>query len=87
MFFDIRCKDVVGLTPASMRAGGATFLYQQCDQPEVVRFRGRSSNSRMLEIYIQEITANTFADTLQHDQKLKLLRFAAAAPGLVAAYS
>ena len=84
MYFDIRCNDTNGLAPASLRAGGATFLYQQCDQPEVVRFRGRWSNNRMLEIYIQEVTANTFADTLRHDQGARLFRFAEAAPGLLA---
>jgi hypothetical protein len=51
------CVDGHGLTPASLRAGGATFWYRRMDSTEFVRFRGRWANSRMLEIYIQEVAA------------------------------
>ncbi len=85
-FFDIPSDDINGLTPASLRAGGATFLYQITDQPETVRYKGRWANSRMLEIYIQEVAANTFADTLGPEQKDRLLRLARAAPSPLAAF-
>ena len=39
----------------------------------------------MLEIYIQEVAANTFADTLSEEQLARLARFASAAPALLAA--
>ena len=48
----------MGLTPASLRAGGATHFYRVTDSADWVRFRGSWSNQRMLEIYIQEVGAD-----------------------------
>ena len=47
----------VGLTLGSLRPGGATWLYRATDNSELVRFRGRWTSLRMLEIYIQEVGA------------------------------
>ena len=42
----------IGMTPACLRSGGATFWYHVTDSTEYVRYRGRWANTRMLEVYI-----------------------------------
>ena len=71
MCFSLLCRamhvpirDGQGLTPASLRAGGATFWYRKTDCPDWVRFRGRWSNPRMLEVYIQEVAALSLRNVL-----------------------
>ena len=54
----IPALDMRGLTPASLRAGGATFWFRLKDSADWVRYRGRWANQRMLEIYIQEVAAD-----------------------------
>ena len=78
--FDIAKTDGVGLTPASLRAGGATFWYRRHDSAEWVRYRGRWSNTRMLEIYIQEAAACSFVHTLSLKARQRVARFAELAP-------
>ena len=75
-----------GLTPASLRAGGATFWYHRTDSTEFVRFRGRWSNMRMLEIYIQEVAASSLLTGLDSDTQSRVASFALAAPWLMAHY-
>lgn len=50
---------------ASLRAGGATFLMQRLEDAELVRRRGRWLSARVLEIYLQEISAATFQLRMQ----------------------
>ena len=82
-FFHISTVDGSGLTPASLRAGGATFWYQLTDSTEWVRFRGRWMNTRMLEIYIQEVAATGFMHTLSEDVQTSIHFVASAAPVLL----
>ena len=58
-FFAVPSCEGVGITPASFRAGGATFWYRSWDDSERVRFRGRWMSHRMLEIYVQEVMVST----------------------------
>jgi hypothetical protein len=75
-----------GLTPASLRAGGATFWYHRFDSTEFVRFRGRWANSRMLEVYIQEVAATSLLQDLPFSVQQRIGRFAAAAAPLLSAF-
>ena len=50
-------KDVLHLELASLRAGGATWLMLASDNPDLVRRRGRWINSKVTEIYVQEVSA------------------------------
>ena len=76
-----------GYTPASLRPGGATHWYQLTDSPDHVRFKGRWSNSRMLEIYIQEVAASAFLSTQPEPIQQRVHTFAAAAPHLLASFA
>eukprot|EP00974_Lingulodinium_polyedra_P015770 1529546-Lingulodinium_polyedra.AAC.1 len=58
-FFGIPSCSSVGLTPASMRAGGATWFWQASGDFEATRWRGRWLTGRTLEIYLQETAAVT----------------------------
>ena len=74
----------LALSWGSLRPGGATWLMRKTDNPELVRFRGRWTNSRMLEIYVQEVGAVTLLPSLPADVRARISRLAAAAPGLLA---
>ena len=64
-----------GFTLGSLRPGGATWLYRLTDNSELVRFRGRCTSLRMLEIYIQGVGATTVVPNLPDDvwTRLRLL--------------
>ena len=49
-----------GVTPGSMRGGGASFLYESSEDIELVRHRGRWASHKNCEIYIQEVGSQTF---------------------------
>ena len=90
--FDSLCRalhlptqDGKGLTPASIRAGGATFWYRKTDSTEWLRFRGRWASSRMLEVYIQEVAALSLQSHLPPSDWEHICRIAAlATPALYA---
>ena len=44
-----------GLSPGSLRPGGATALLAQCGSSEEVRRRGRWVDARTMDIYLQEL--------------------------------
>eukprot|EP00969_Alexandrium_andersonii_P338629 14966607-Alexandrium_andersonii.AAC.1 len=44
-----------GLSPGSLRPGGATALLAQCGSSEEVRRRGRWVDERTMDIYLQEL--------------------------------
>ena len=46
-----------GLDLGSLRPGGATWILQQTEDSEFTRRRGRWINQRVMEVYIQEISA------------------------------
>ena len=74
----------LALTWGSLRPGGATWLLRVTDSPEAVRFRGRWTSSRMLEIYVQEIGAVAMLPQLPPQTRQRILDLAALAPALLA---
>ncbi len=43
------------MTPASLRAGGATAYFDLLEDPAWLRLRGRWANLSTVEIYVQEV--------------------------------
>ena len=74
----------IALSWGSLRPGGATWMLQSTDNPELVRFRGRWANRRMLEIYVQEVGACTMLPSLSADVRERVARLASAAPAILA---
>ena len=72
------------LTLGSLRPGGATWLFRVSDDSEKVRFRGRWTSNRMLEICIQEIGAASLVPSLSASTRATVSALAKAAPGLLA---
>ena len=68
---------VRALDLGSFRAGGATYMLQQTEDSELVRRRGRWASSKVMEIYLQEITASTFLPALPQQQKERIFGVAA----------
>ena len=53
-------SEAEGVTPGSLRGGGASWLYESSEDIELVRHRGRWGSHKMCEIYIQEVGSQTF---------------------------
>ena len=68
------------LDPGSLRAGGASFLLLATEDSELVRRRGRWSNFKMMEIYVQEVTAVTYTKTLGPDTMKRIVMTARSFP-------
>ena len=62
----------------SFRPGGATHLLTQTENSELVRRRGRWASHRVMEIYIQEVTACTFFPSLPLETRQRVLMVAQA---------
>ena len=60
---------------ASLRAGGATWLLMADEDSELVRRRGRWLTSKIMEIYIQEVSSIQFLPSLKAETK-RLVRAA-----------
>jgi len=60
----VPANESTGVTPASLRGGGASWLYEATEDMELVRHRGRWSSLKMCEIYIQEVGGHRFYATL-----------------------
>ncbi|CAE7938121.1 unnamed protein product [Symbiodinium sp. KB8] len=57
----------------SFRPGGATFLLSLLEDSELVRRRGRWASHRVMEIYLQEVSAIVFFPKLPLDVREKVL--------------
>jgi integrase len=57
--------EIDGVTPASLRGGGATALYDESENMELVRHRGRWSSPKMCELYVQEVGGHRFLASLE----------------------
>ena len=68
---------VSGVTPGSLRGGGASALYDATEDIELVRHRGRWSSSKMVEIYVQEVGGHLFLASLPQVVRTRLLELAA----------
>ena len=62
----------------SLRPGGATYLLQQTEDSELVRRRGRWVSHRVMEIYLQEVSASTFLSDLEPGARERVLSAAMA---------
>ena len=66
-------RGVRSIDLGSFRAGGATYMLQATEDSELIRRRGRWASARVMEIYLQEITASTYLPALSAEQKQKIL--------------
>lgn len=60
------------LSLASFRPGGATHLMSVCESAELVRRRGRWASFRVMEIYLQEVAANTYLNAVAPSARVKV---------------
>ena len=68
---------------ASLRPGGATWLLQVTEQSELVRRRGRWVTAKVMEVYLQEVSAARYLNCLDDLQKQKLFGMAYAFPSIL----
>eukprot|EP00435_Cladocopium_sp_Y103_P061058 s614_g22.t1 len=61
------------LTLASLRGGGATWLITATESADLVKRRGRWASHRMMEIYLQEVSAATYLSELEDHVRSKVL--------------
>ena len=80
---DGQTKGKKGLELGSFRPGGATWLLQSSENPELVRRRGRWLSPRVMEIYLQEVEAATFLSDQPVGVRTKVKDTAAAFPALL----
>ena len=71
--------DSQGLTLASLRGGGATWLYETTRSLELVRWRGRWAAIKTLEVYLQEVAANALLAACPPQVRQRVRRRAAPA--------
>ncbi|CAE8641526.1 unnamed protein product [Polarella glacialis] len=69
----------------SFRPGGATLLLQMTEDSELVRRRGRCLSHRVMEIYLQEVSAVVFFPRLPLLVRQKIILLMQALPDLVIA--
>ena len=82
-FFGVQWRDHSGLTLASLRGGGATYLYLIDVPLDKIRWHGRWSTVRTVEIYVPECAALSLIPGMPLEQQLRIARFAAAASSLL----
>ena len=58
-----------GLDLGSLRAGGASWLLMTSEDSEMTRRRGRWITSKIMEIYVQEVSSLQFMPSLPSDVK------------------
>ena len=81
--FGLSIVDGIGLTPSSHRGGGATALFERCQSLDMVRWAGRwSTQSRTMEIYVQEVAAASALPSLSATQRELVSIFARVAHAL-----
>ena len=65
-----------GLTPASLRAGGATAHFEIFEDIERLRRRARWSVAQTAEIYVQEVAPYEYLASLSQSRRGKIFRVA-----------
>ena len=53
-----------GATPGVLRGGGATFMYLETEDINLIAWRGRWSKVRTIELYLQEVAAQLLLQQL-----------------------
>ncbi len=75
-FFGVPSVDGAGITPASHRGGGTTWRFFQGETLSMIRWRGRWTSDRSLEIYLQEVGAASILPSLKPADRDRISRFA-----------
>lgn len=68
-----------GLTPASLRSGGATHMFAMTQDVQLVRWRGRWQHTPTLEHYLQEVGSASTVPRLEPVARATVCRWAARA--------
>ena len=68
---------------ASLRAGGATWLLQRTELPELVRRRGRWQAFRTMEVYLQEVVVTLSMSHVRKEAIEKIQMMAEAFPSVL----
>ena len=77
----IPCQDASGVTPASLRGGGATAMFEAVGDIDQVRHRGRWASVKTCNIYVQEVGGHRFLAQLAPPIRKEVQRRAGEAPG------
>ena len=56
----VPCEDASGVTPTSVRGGGATAMFEATNDTEKVRYQGRLASTKTCEIYVQKVGGHHF---------------------------
>ena len=64
----------------SFRAGGATYIIQTTEDGDLLQRRGRWANRKMMEIYVQEVSALMYLKKVEQSTKDRILTMASAFP-------
>ena len=67
----------------SLRAGGATWLLNVTENPELTRRRGRWLNHRTMEIYVQEASSVLYLSTISEASRNKIFLLVKAFPSVL----
>ena len=68
----LQCEKIPGLELGGERAGGATDLWLSSEDAVFVQQRGRWTNGKVMQIYLQELAATTFVSRLPHSTRASL---------------
>lgn len=75
-----------GATPATLRGSGATHMYLSCEDLPRVQWRGRWSQLKTVEHYVQEVAAQTLVARLNPIAKRTIQIFDATSTALLAMF-
>ena len=75
-----------GATPATLRGSGATHMYLQCEDLSRIQWRGRWSQLKTVEHYIQEVAAQTLMHSLDSLSRNRVKVFSEAASALMLSF-
>ena len=76
-----------GATPGVLRGSGATFLYLETEDVQLVAWRGRWSKLKTVEFYLQEVAAQLLLQQLSTTSRAKIAILRKYASRLVALHS
>ena len=79
------CRDGIGLTPASMRAGALTALYGAGAEPGRLQWHARHKSERTTRRYVQELGASVVLARLPAARREAIVELARTAPILLRA--
>ena len=61
-----------GATPGVLRGSGATYLYLECEDVQLVAWRGRWAKMKTVEFYLQEVAANLLLQQLSDSARARI---------------